>query len=109
MMMIWTVATCPKHEVVKLCACGLNTICYACGQGQGAYPCNCKAHYAFVSGLAPEKTTHRTPDLGSGSAIPSDDFDEPMELVDSRRLRFLEVLERSIKEHADIWRELAKY
>jgi hypothetical protein len=39
----------------------------------------------------------------------SPDFDEPMELVESRRLRFLESLERSIKEHADIWRELAKH
>lgn len=83
---------CFNHEPKSTCACGLNTSCPNCGQGTGAYPCKCPPV--------------RTPDLNI--CITSPDFDEPMELVDSRRLRFLEILEQSLKEHADIWRELAK-
>ena len=67
-MIAGTAATCPKHEVVKLCGCGLNTTCFTCGHGSGAYPCNCPRSVRVLG-------------LGLGSAQISEDFDAPMMLV----------------------------
>lgn len=36
-----TCALAGQHKEVLLCECGRNTICYNCGYGEMAIPCNC--------------------------------------------------------------------
>lgn len=57
---------CKEHKLVAMCACGLNAVCFSCGEGRGSSPCKCLP--------AP-----RTLGLGLGSAWMSDDFDAPMD------------------------------
>ena len=63
-----TFTTCPKHEVVRLCACGLNSVCFMCGDGSGCSPCNCPR-------------PPRALGLGLGSIQMFEDFDPPLMLV----------------------------
>jgi hypothetical protein len=35
---------CDDHKPQNLCACGDNSYCPNCGQGQGSIPCRCSTH-----------------------------------------------------------------
>ena len=94
---------CPNHKMEPICCCGKNASCRRCGIGIGAYPCDCTPKTSMTLTISPRTTAPLK------SFEIAEDFDEPMELVSSKRLAVLESLERSIKENAEIFRILADF
>ena len=46
------VSGCPPAGVIR-CRCGMNRICTVCGQGYGAWPCQCNGELRLLVVLDP--------------------------------------------------------
>jgi len=50
---------CSEHKEFSVCECGMNMVCYNCGNGHGASPCQCtgKIEYLPVNDLSSNEVT----------------------------------------------------
>ncbi len=47
-MVNYFILYCTKHKEISTCKCGANTICHNCGDGSGAYPCQCTPEIKYI-------------------------------------------------------------